>query len=132
MSPEIQCALRRATLLYVTTYSRTGKAGTVPVLFLVHDGVIYFCTQRDTLKVRRIQQTRRVTLHIGQPTGPHLDCTADLLEDAPALQALLLRTYRKRYPLRWLFLGPRLRRAFTRGTEIMVRLTPRAEHPTNH
>jgi PPOX class probable F420-dependent enzyme len=132
MSPEIQRALRRATLLYVTTYSRTGTAGTVPVLFFVHDEVIYFCTQRDTLKVRRIQQTRHVTLHIGQPTGPRLDCTADLLEDAPALQALLLRTYRKRYPLRWLFLGPRLRRAFTRGTEIMVRLTPGAEPPTNH
>lgn len=124
MSPDATRALQGARLLYLTTYSRTGKSGTVPIWFFLHDGVIYFCTQRDSLKARRLRQTGRATLHVGRRHGPRLDCAAQILDHAPELQALLVRTYRKRYWLRWLFLGPRLRRAFTRGEEIIVRLTP--------
>ena len=124
MSPEVTNALQRASTLYLTTYSRTGRSGTVPIWFFLHEGAIYFCTQRDSLKVRRLRQTGRATLHVGRRRGPGLACTAQILDDAPELQALLVRTYRKRYWFRWLFLGPRLRRAFARGEEILIRLTP--------
>jgi PPOX class probable F420-dependent enzyme len=124
MSPEIKQALQHTKTLYLTTYSRSGKSGTVPVWFFLHQEAIYFCTLRESLKVRRIRQTGWVTLHIGRRTGPRLDCAARLLDDAPAIQALLLRTYRPRYPVRWLLLGPRLRRAFARGAETIVQLTP--------
>jgi PPOX class probable F420-dependent enzyme len=124
VSPATQHALQRATLLYLTTYNRRGQSGTVLIWFFLHQEAIYFCTLRDSLKVRRIRQTGRATLHIGSRTGPRLDCMARLLEPNAALQALLLRTYRTRYRWRWLLLGPRLRRAFARGTEVIVQLIP--------
>ena len=121
---EFQRALQRAKLLYLTTFGVNGKSGTVPVLFLFDDNAIYFCSQRDTLKVRRIRQTGRVTVQAGSPSGPGLSCSAQLLEDVPELQARLLRAYRRRYWLRWLILGPRLRRAFADGAEVLIRLVP--------
>ena len=121
---ELQRALRRASLLYLTTFSAAGRSGTVPVLFLLDGDVIYFCSQRNTLKVRRIQQTGRVRVHPGGPNGPGVSCRAELLENVPELEARLLRTYRRRYPLRWLVLGRRLRRSFAEGTEVVIRLDP--------
>lgn len=121
---EFQRALQRAKLLYLTTFGATGKSGTVPVLFLLHEDAIYFCSQRDTLKVRRIRQTGRVTVHAGKPDGPSLSCGAQILENVPELQAYLLRGYRRRYWLRWLVLGPRLHKAFADGTEVLIRLVP--------
>ena len=124
MSPEAQHALQHSTLLYLTTYNRRGQSGTVPIWFFLHEDAIYFCTRRESLKVRRIQQTGRVTLYIGSRAGPCLDCTARILENNPTLQAILLHTYRKRYGWRWFFLGRRLRRAFASGTEVIVQLNP--------
>src|SRR5262245_13183997 len=109
VSPDIQHALQHATRLYLTTYNRRGQSGTVPIWFFLHEGAIYFCTLRHSLKVRRIQQTGKATVHIAHRSGPLLHCTAHILEDAPELQALLLRAYRTRYRWRWLFIGPRLR-----------------------
>lgn len=121
---EFRRALQRAKLLYLTTVGANGKSGTVPVLFRFDDDAIYLCSQRDTLKVRRIRQTGRVTVHAGKPDGPGLSCSAQLLDDAPDLQTRLLRSYRRRYWLRWLILGPRLRQAFADGTEVLIRLAP--------
>jgi PPOX class probable F420-dependent enzyme len=126
MAPDLARALQRVTRLYLTTYNRRGQSGTVPVWFFLHDGTIYFCTRRETLKVRRMRQTGGATVHVGSRTGPRLECTARLIEDDAALQARLLRTYRRRYPFRMLVLGWRLRRAFARGDEIIVQLTPQA------
>jgi PPOX class probable F420-dependent enzyme len=124
VSPEAQHALQHSTLLYLTTYNRRGQSGTVPIWFFLHADAIYFCTLRTSLKARRIRQTGRVTLHIGSQQGPRLDCTAHLLGHDPALQALLLRTYRQRYGWRWFLLALRLRRAFARGEEVIVQLSP--------
>ena len=121
---DFRRALQRARLLYLTTFGANGKSGTVPVLFLLDDDAIYFCSQRDTLKVRRIRQTGRVTVHAGSPSGPSLSCSAQPLEAVPELQTRLLRTYRRRYWLRWLVLGPRLRKAFADGSEVVIRLVP--------
>jgi PPOX class probable F420-dependent enzyme len=132
MSPEAYHTLQRSTLLYLTTYNRRGQSGTVPIWFFLHEDAIYFCTQRKSLKMRRIQQTGRVTLHIGSRAGPRFDCTARILDDNPTLQASLLRTYRKRYGWRWLFLGRRLRRAFADGTEVIVQLIPVPLNPCAH
>ena len=123
---EVQHALQRAKLLYVTTFGANGKSGTVPVLFLFDGDAIYFCSQRETLKVRRIRRSGRVTVRVGKPDGPSWSCRAQLLEHVPDLQARLLRAYRRRYRLRWLFLGPRLRKAFADGTEVLIRLVPEA------
>ena len=121
---EFRRALEGARLLYLTTFSATGRSGTVPVLFLLDEHAIYFCSQRDTVKVRRIQQTGKATVRPGKSDGPALSCRAEMLESVPDLEARLLRSYRRRYPLRWLVLGPRLRKSFADGTEVVIRLQP--------
>jgi PPOX class probable F420-dependent enzyme len=123
MTPDIQRHLERATVLYLTTYNTRGQSGTVPIWFFLHHQAIYFCTRRDSLKVRRLRQTGRATVHIGSTTGPRFDCSAHLLDNNPALQALLLRAYRRRYRWSWLIMGPRLHWAFARGQEVIVQLS---------
>jgi PPOX class probable F420-dependent enzyme len=134
LPPDVQHALQRARTLYLTTYSRSGKGGTVPIWFFLYHDTICFCTQRDSLKVRRMRRCSQVTLHIGRRHGPRLVCMARLIEDDAALQALLLRTYRQRYWWLWLFIGPRLRRALACGQALLVQLTPLtgAEEPTTY
>ena len=129
MPKDAMSALRKVTTLYLTTYSASGKSGTVPIWFFVHHDQIYFCTQRDSLKVRRIRETGRAQIQLGRRTGPSFDCSAHLLEHDASLIAHLLRTYRKRYWFRWLFLGPRLKRAFDRGDELIVQLIPQPKPP---
>lgn len=124
MTDEQRRALQRAKRLYLTTYNPRGRSGTVPIWFFLHQDALYFCTRRESLKVRRIQQTGRATIRIGRRNGPRIDCRAELLSDDTELQDLLLRTYRWRYRWTWCFIGPRLRRAFARGEEAIVRLTP--------
>jgi hypothetical protein len=41
---ELAAALARARYMYVTTYSRAGKPGTVPTWLWPHDGDVYFTT----------------------------------------------------------------------------------------
>jgi PPOX class probable F420-dependent enzyme len=122
MPPGIQQTLEQARLLYLTTYNTRGQAGTVPIWFFLHQETICFCTRRDSLKVHRLRQTGRATVHIGSATGPRLDCSAHLVENDTALRRLLLRAYRRRYRWYWLFMGPRLAWAFARGQEIIVQL----------
>jgi PPOX class probable F420-dependent enzyme len=124
MCPALLQELQGARTLYLTTYSHTGKSGTVPIWFFVHQEAIYFCTLRASLKIRRIQQTGRVTIQVARRHGRRADCTASLLEPDTTLENLLLATYRRRYPIRWLWIGRRLRKAFAQGQEVIVRLTP--------
>ncbi|ETW93263.1 MAG: hypothetical protein ETSY1_39970, partial [Candidatus Entotheonella factor] len=111
-------ALRRTKTVYLTTWSASGKPGTVPIWFFEHRGRIYFCSQRDTLKVRRIRRSGRAALNVGRRTGPQLTCIARIVDNDPEVQQLLLQTYRRRYRFRWLFLGPRIQRAFERDEEV--------------
>ena len=120
-------ALRRTKTVFLTTWSASGKAGTVQIWFFEHRGRIYFCSQRDTLKVRRIRRSGRAALHIGRRNGPQLACSARIVDDDPEVRQLLVQTYRRRYWFRWLFLGPRIQRAFARDEEVVVELTPDAE-----
>ncbi len=121
-------ALCRTKTVYLTTFSASGKSGTVPIWFFEHAGRIYFCSLRDALKVRRIRRSGQAILNIGRRTGPQLICTANILDPDPVLQDLLLQAYRRRYWLIWLFVGPRIRRAFDRHEEVIIALTPTGPH----
>ena len=63
--PELGKALREEQLVYVTTYDRTGKAGTVPVWFLYQDGKAYISTMPQSLKARKLALDPRVRLALG-------------------------------------------------------------------
>jgi general stress protein 26 len=57
VTSEVINALRTAKYMYLTTYSRAGKPGTVPVWLWYHDGAVFFTTQRASLKARRIKNS---------------------------------------------------------------------------
>ncbi len=126
MPSDAFAALCHTKTVYLTTTSASGKSGTVPIWFFEHRGLIYFCSRRDTLKVRRIRQSGRAVLHIGRRSGPQLTCLARIVDNDPDVRHRLLQTYRRRYWFRWLFLGSRIQRGFDRDEEVVVELTPDA------
>src|SRR5678816_4632733 len=78
--PALADALARARYMYVTTYSRAGKPGTVPTWLWPHDGDVYFTTRRDSLKARRIRDNGRVTVHVGTKDGPAFEGRAEWVD----------------------------------------------------
>src|SRR6476660_3208677 len=105
-SPELAAALARARYMYVTTYSRAGKPGTVPTWLWPHDGDVYFTTRRDSLKARRIRDNGRVTVHVGTKDGPAFEGRAECVDVRADLESSMLSDYRRKYwMLVLLFMG---------------------------
>src|SRR5215468_10651899 len=94
---ELHAALASARYIYLTTYSRTGKPGTVPTWCWLHDGAVYFTTQRASLKARRIQRDGHVTIHVGRKDGPAFAGHAELVDDRPDLETAILAAYHRKY-----------------------------------
>jgi PPOX class probable F420-dependent enzyme len=124
-SPELAAALARARYMYVTTYSRAGKPGTVPTWLWPHDGFVYFTTKRDSLKARRIANDGRVTVHVGTKDGPAFEGRAEWVEGRADLETALLADYRRKY---WvlvpLFMGRYIRRALDSQRSVLIRIPP--------
>lgn len=116
--------LKRSSCLYLTTFGPEGRKGTVPVWFFVWHGAIYFCTQANALKIRRIRRNPHVRIRFGKRVQWVLECQARIMENAPDLQDILVRTYQRRYPLRWLWLGTRIKQRLVTGDEVIVQLKP--------
>ena len=124
-SPAVESALRRAKRLHLTTWSASGKSGTVPVWFMMKDGALYFTTIRKSLKARRIKATGRVRVHVGTADGPGFDGTAAWVDDRPDLEDEILAVYRRKYPLLVpLFMGRYLRKRLRSKESVLVRVTP--------
>jgi len=125
LKPDLERALERAKYLYVTTYNRAGKSGTVPTWLWLHNGAVYFTTIRASLKARRIRDTGRVTVHVGTKDGPAFEGRAEWVDDRPDLEQALLGTYRRKY---WflvpLWMGRRIRKGLTAKTSVLIRITP--------
>ena len=118
-------ALQTAKYMYLTTYGRSGKPGTVPVWLWYSDGVVCFTTQRASLKARRIKNNGRVTVHVGKKDGPSFEARAEWVDDRPDLEEALLRAYRRNY---WimvpLWMGRRIRKGLASKTSVLIRIIP--------
>lgn len=125
MAPELVKALQTARYMYLTTYSQKGKPGTVPVWLCYQDGLVYFTTQRDSLKARRIKSNGRVTVHVGKKDGPSFEGRAEWVDDRPDLEEAILAAYRRKY---WilipLWMGRAIRRGLADRTSVLIRITP--------
>ena len=125
MTPGLVKALQTARYMYLTTYSQKGKPGTVPVWLCYQDGLVYFTTQRDSLKARRIRNTGRVTVHVGKKDGPSFEGRAEWVHDRPDLEKALLSAYRRKY---WLlvplWMGRSIRKGLADRTSVLIRITP--------
>jgi len=125
LNSDLARALGKAKYMYVTKYSRAGKPGTVQTWLWPHDGAVYFTTQRQSLKARRIRDTGRVTVHVGARDGPVFEGRAEWVEDRPDLEQALLRAYRRKY---WLlvplWMGRSIRKGLARKSSVLIRITP--------
>ena len=125
MTPALAEALRRAKYIYLTTYSASGKAGTVPTWLWPHADHVYFTTQRASLKARRIRDNGRVTVRVGKKDGPAFEGHAEWVDDRPELEAALLAAYRRKY---WLlvplWMGRYIRKGLAARTSVLIRITP--------
>jgi PPOX class probable F420-dependent enzyme len=125
VTPALAQALQAAKYIYLTTYGPTGRPGTVPVWCWLHDGTVYFTTQRASLKARRIERGGRVTIHVGRRDGPAFEGRAEWVDARPDLEAALLTDYRRKYPLLVpLWMGRRIRRGLAAKTSVLIRITP--------
>ncbi len=86
MDPALIKALQAARYMYLTTYSRAGRRGTVPVWLWYHDGAVYFTTQRSRPQGRPTRNTGRVPVHVGKQDGPSFEGTAEWVDDRPDLE----------------------------------------------
>jgi PPOX class probable F420-dependent enzyme len=127
MTPALAEALRRASYMYVTTYSKAGKPGTVPTWLWLHDGCVYFTTKRDSLKARRIRDNGRVSVRVGTKDGPAFEGRAEWVDDRPDLEAEILAAYHRKY---WilvpLWMGRYIRKGLRARTSVLVRILPAA------
>jgi PPOX class probable F420-dependent enzyme len=123
MEPTLDAALRRAKYVYLTTYAVSGKSSTVPVWCWFDGQDVYFTTDRESLKARRIRSTGRVTVHVGAKDGPAFEGRAELVEGRRDIEARLLRAYRRKY---WilvpLFMGRWIRRRLASGRSALIRI----------
>jgi PPOX class probable F420-dependent enzyme len=130
MDETSTAALRSAKYMYLTTYSKAGRPGTVPTWLWFHDGVVYFTTRRESLKARRIHNNGRVTVHVGRRDGPRFEGRAEWVDDRPDLEAALLRAYRRKYWLAIpLWMGRHIRNGLSRKTSVLIRITPAPAPP---
>jgi PPOX class probable F420-dependent enzyme len=117
--------LRTAKRMYLTTYSASGRSGTVPTWFMVRDGVLYFTTLRASLKARRIKATGRVHVALGAPDGASFEGRAEWVDNRPDLEQDVLAAYRRKYPLVVpLFMGRVIRKRLASGASVLIRITP--------
>ena len=118
--PELSSALAGARYIYLTTYSAAGKPGTVPTWCWLHDGALYFTTQRASLKARRIKND-------GRADGPAFEGRAEWVDDRPDLEAEILAAYHRKY---WilvpLWMGRYIRKGLRTRTSVLVRILPAA------
>jgi PPOX class probable F420-dependent enzyme len=129
-APVPSALLDRAKRIYLTTWSRSGRPGTVPVWFMVNDHRLYFTTLRASLKARRIAAGGPVRVHVGAPDGPSFAATARWVDDRPDLERALIAAYRRKYPLLVpLFMGPLMRRRLRRKVSILIEVTAAATSP---
>lgn len=125
MDARAEALLKTATRIYLTTWSPTGKPGTVPVWFMEKEGCLYFTTLRASLKARRIKATGRVRVQVGSRTGPAFDGRAEWVEGRPDLEAEILEAYRRKYPILVpLVMGRVIRRRLARTESVVIKITP--------
>lgn len=121
--PDLQAALQRARYIYLTTYSRAGRPGTVPTWCWLHEGALYFTTRRASLKAKRIRNSGRVVVNVGAKDGPAFEGHAEWVDDRPDLEGAILAAYRRKY---WilvpLWMGRYIRKGLRAKTSVLIRI----------
>jgi hypothetical protein len=127
---ELDRALRGSKELHLSTFRRDGSLSAPARIWFWYDGkVVYFTTQPDSFKAKRIRRGSPIAARVGGADGPYFegDCT---LVDDPELVAELGQGYSSKYWIAWLGLfRPRVSRVAS-GKTLLVRVEPRTGSAT--
>ncbi len=87
MKSKLPEQLEREKIVRITTFDKDGTAGTVAMWFFYMSGRIYMSTDRESVKVRRIESDPRVELQFGKKRlGPVLRGSARIAADEEVIQ----------------------------------------------
>jgi general stress protein 26 len=105
--PDVAAALERAELYWLTTVRADGRPHVTPLVGVVHDGAVHFCTGLREQKARNLEHSARVALTTGanawaQGMDVVVEGTAQRITDPAALQALA-DAYLAKYGEAWHF-----------------------------
>jgi len=122
--PDVKEALQTAKQLYVATRRADGTtSAVVPIWFMFDGDAIYFTTERDSHKAKRIAKGSPVLVWVGSSQGPHFVGHGELVRD-PAQAERMAPVYDQKYWISWLgFFRPRADR-IRDGKTVIVRVTP--------
>ena len=100
-------ALQRAELYWLTTVRADGRPHVTPLIGVVQDGAVHFCTGLSEQKARNLEQHPQVAVTTGTNTWAQgldvvVEGTAIRVVDRPALQ-LLADAYEAKYGSVWHF-----------------------------
>jgi PPOX class probable F420-dependent enzyme len=102
------------------TFKRNGRGVKTPVWFVLHNHGLYFYTEADSWKIKRIRNNPRVRVALctarGRLIGPWIDGTASLVagDEQRAADQLLDRKYVLKVIFNWLTKMKRHQRAMVR------------------
>jgi general stress protein 26 len=99
--------LARAELYWITTVRADGRPHVTPLVGVMHDGALHFCTGLREQKARNLEANAQVALTTGVNTWAAgtdvvLEGTAVRVTDRPALEALAA-AYVDKYGADWAF-----------------------------
>lgn len=96
MSPE----LARAKYINLVTFRKDGREVSTPVWCVTVDGKLYFYTNGNTGKVKRIRATKRVRVAPsdarGRPLGPWSEGTGRIVTE-PAVETRIYQALAQKY-----------------------------------
>ena len=105
--PEAARMLERAELYWLSTVRRDGRPHVTPLIGVVHDGAVHFCTGLREQKARNLDHQPRVALTTGTNTWAQgldvvVEGTAVRVSDTATLQRLA-GAYEAKYGSAWHF-----------------------------
>jgi PPOX class probable F420-dependent enzyme len=126
---DLVAALARAKEIYVATRRKDGTPSKrVPVWFMWDGDAVYFTSQPEAIKVKRVLRGSPLLVAVGAPDGPGFEAPAEVLRD-PDLAARMAPVYNRKYWIAWLgFFRPRPERVRA-GKTIILRVRPAAARP---
>jgi hypothetical protein len=132
LPPATEAALRSADEIYVATRRRTGALSSIePIWFAYTDGKIFFTTESQSWKAKRIAQGSPLYIWVGSKDGPFIEGKAEPVTDA-ALIDRMGDVYNDKYWIAWLgFFRPRSSRVLSGKTNAYLVTPTHAEPPAS-
>jgi PPOX class probable F420-dependent enzyme len=125
-----EAALRTSDYIYVATRRRNGALSAIKPIWFYYDGdKIFFTTEPESWKAKRIAAGSPLYIWVGSKTGPFVQGTAERVTD-PALVDRMGDAYGEKYWIAWLGLfKPRSSRVTAGKTAAYLVTVTQAEPP---